>query len=109
MPRRAVLPTADEFFTKIYDKGLPPWSAVGTVELARLLGVHQQTLWNRSVRGQMPPAEEPGLYRRTGNRKLYRIDAVLGWLPGGDGPAPWDWARRYLGSAWHIPPEHLDD
>ena len=57
----------------------------------------------------MPPAEEPGLYRRPGNRKLYRVDAVLGWLPGSGGTTPWHWARRYLGSAWYIQPEHLDD
>src|SRR3954447_18437528 len=65
MPRRADLPTADEFFTKVcVIKRRPTWSAMGTVELALHLGVHQQTLWNKAVRGQMPPAEDPRLYTR---------------------------------------------
>src|SRR4051812_1851681 len=108
MPRRADLPTADEFFDKLFAIRRPTWSAIGTIELAKWLGVHQQTLWNRSVRDQMPPSEDPDLFR-AGNRKLYRLDNVLSRLPGGEGSTAWEWTRKYLGSAWDIPPDHLDD
>ncbi len=100
MPRRAVLPSADEFFNKICistPNRRPTWSAVGTVELARLLGVHMQSVYNWRCRGTGPePEADPRrYYRRVGPRALYKVSAVLQWLDT-EGRTAWDWTARSL-------------
>src|SRR3954454_19325829 len=112
MPRPAVLPSADEFFTKVCLTAprRPPWSVVGTVELARLLGVHMQSIYNWRCRstGPAPETEPRRHYRRVGPRVLHRIDGVLAWLPGGKSD-PWHWTGRFLVEARALVPAHLDD
>jgi hypothetical protein len=112
MASRAVLPTADEFFARtcLTAPRRPPWSVVGTVELARLLGVHMQSVYNWRCRGTGPePEAEPRRhYRRVGPRVLHRIDGVLAWLPGGKAD-PWHWTGRFLVEVRALLPGHLDD
>src|SRR3954466_11388248 len=97
---RIVLPvTVDQFFEKAcLDQNRPPWTAIGTTELARLLDINPQNLWNWGVRRTGPPPEpDPGQVYRIGRAKLtvYRLDRICEWLDPG-GRAPWGRARRDL-------------
>jgi hypothetical protein len=76
----------------------PLWHAIGSLELTRLLGVHPNTVHNWKMRGTGPEPEPAGLYRKTGNKLLYRPDLVLAWLSVRQGePLPaWAWVRRWL-------------
>src|SRR4051794_15021773 len=97
---RIVLPvTADQFFEKAcLDQRRPPWTAIGTTELARLLDINPQNLWNWGVRRTGPtPEASPGQVYRIGRAKLtvYRLDRVCEWLDP-EGRPLWHWARRFL-------------
>ena len=81
----------------------PPWGCVATPELALdYLGVRPQVLWSYKLRRQGPEVEKDAkrLYRGVGQRNLYRYEAVLSWLPGGEAyvDRPWHWSRRWLSS-----------
>jgi hypothetical protein len=100
--RPRVLPSvsADEFFASTcIAQNRPPWTATGSTELARLLDINPQSLWNWSVRRTGPAAEpRPELvYRGIGRAKLvaYRLDKVLAWLDAEARPA-WRWSHRFL-------------
>lgn len=55
-----------------------PWSVVSSMELAKILGVHLQTINNWHIRGILPaPIEHPSLL---GNKNYYRISAIKSWL-----------------------------
>jgi hypothetical protein len=76
----------------------PLWHAIGSLELTRLLGLHPNTVHNWKMRQTGPDPEPAGLYRKTGNKVLYRPDLVLVWLSARQGkPLPaWAWVRRWL-------------
>src|SRR3954447_21002692 len=81
----------------------PPWACVATPELAVDVEVHPQTLWNYKLRRQGPEVEKDAwrLYRGVGKKRtIYRYEAVLNWLPGGEAYAdrPWHWSRCWLSS-----------
>src|SRR3954469_16119870 len=107
MPARSILPQAYEMFASHLAciRSRPPWACVTTPELAiDYLGVHPQTLWNYKLRRQGPEVEKDAwlLYRGVGKKRtIYRYEAVLNWLPGGEAAAagrPWHWARCWLHS-----------
>lgn len=70
------LPTAAEVLTRLGTER-PVWHAIGSLELTRLLGVHPNTVHNWKMRQTGPEPEPAGLYRKTGNKLLYRPDLVL--------------------------------
>src|SRR5689334_11638771 len=105
MPSRALLPQAYEMFASHLAcvRSRPSWACVATPELAiDYLGVHPQTLWNYKLRREGPEVEQDArrLYRQAGRRNLYRYEAVLSWLPGGEAyvDRPWHWSRCWLHS-----------
>src|SRR3954453_17901986 len=98
MPARSILPQAYEMFASHLAciRSRPPWACVATPELAiDYLGVHPQNLWTYKLRREGPEGEKDArrLYRKVGRRNLYRYEAVLNWLPGGEAHAdrPWHW------------------
>lgn len=96
MPRpTAPLPTTDEVFERL-DR--PPWHAVSSVELANLLGVHLNTIWNYTLRGTGPTPEPPNAHVRASNRRFFLPCIVLAWLSAREGApvAAWEWNRRWL-------------
>src|SRR4051794_25614116 len=106
MPSRAILPQAYEIFASHLAcvRSRPSWACVATPELAiDYLGVHPQTMWNYTLRrqGPEPELEARRLYRHVGRRNLYRFEAVLNWLPGGEAyvDRPWHWTRLWASSA----------
>src|SRR3954451_4169522 len=81
----------------------PPWGCVATPSLALdYLNVSPGVLWSYSLRRQGPEIEKDArrLYRKVGRRNLYRYEAVLNWLPGGEAyvDRPWHWSRCWLSS-----------
>src|SRR4051795_10039990 len=105
MPARSILPRAYEMFATLVSGGdprsRPPWGCIATPSLALdYLGVSPQVLWSYKLRRQGPEAEKDPrrLYRGVGKRDLYRFEAVLSWLPGGEAYAdrPWHWSRCWL-------------
>src|SRR5690242_14177838 len=89
VPARSILPQAYELYGTYLAcvRSRPSWACVATPELAiDYLGVHPQTLWSYSLRRQGPEVEKDArrLYRKVGRRNLYRFEAVLNWLPGGE-------------------------
>ena len=107
MPARATLPQAYEMFAALVSGdplSRPPWGCVATPELALdYLGLSPQVLWSYTLRRQGPELERDAkrLYRNVGRRNLYRYEAVLSWLPGGEAYAdrPWHWTRLWASSA----------
>jgi hypothetical protein len=59
-------------------------------------------LWNYKLRRAGPEVEEDAkrLHKKVGRRTLYRYEAVLSWLPGGEAyvDRPWHWSRCWLSS-----------
>lgn len=78
--------------------GFPPWGYVSSPELAQLLGVSLQTVYNRRLRGQLPPSVQA-----RSRRHHYRLADVLG-LSSGTAPeriiADWIDARFPGVLAW---------
>src|SRR3954447_24004208 len=108
MPARSILPQAYEMFSALLSGGdprsRPPWGCIATPSLALdYLGVSPQVLWSYTLRRQGPEVEKDAkrLYRNVGRRNLYRYEAVLSWLPGGEAYAerPWHWTRLWASSA----------
>jgi hypothetical protein len=64
-------------WTKISPRS--PFGLVSSIELARVLGVHLQTICNWRIRGILPPAV-PKASAPKGNRYYYRISAIQAWL-----------------------------
>jgi hypothetical protein len=96
VPRPAtVLPTAEEVYARL-DR--PPWRAVSSVELAGLLGIHLNTVWNWTMRGTGPEPEPEGVHVRASNRRFFNLAVALAWLADRDGAPvePWRWCRRWL-------------
>src|SRR3954451_54727 len=102
MPDRSFLPQAYEMFAPLVSGGdplsRPPWGCIATPSLALdYLGVSPQVLWSYTLRRQGPGVEKDAriLYRGVGKRNLYRYEAVLTWLPGGEAyvARPWHWTR----------------
>src|SRR3954447_14857348 len=105
MPARSILPQAYEMFCTHLAcvRSRPPWGACPTPTLAiDYLGVHPQVLWSYTIRRQGPEVEKDAkrLHRGVGKRNLYRYEAVLNWLPGGEAyvDRPWHWSRCWLHS-----------
>src|SRR3954467_9875044 len=96
MPRPSTpLPSSEELYLRLDP---PPWHAVSSVELAKLLGVHLNTVWNWKLRGNGPGAEPDDVHVRASNRVFYLPANVLAWLSAKEG-APveaWEWNRRWL-------------
>jgi hypothetical protein len=67
------------------------------------LGVSPQVLWSYKLRRQGPEVEKDAwrLVRGAGRRRtIYRYEAVLNWLAGGEAyvDRPWHWSRCWLSS-----------
>lgn len=96
MPKaRTPLPTAEEVYARL-DR--PPWQALSSVELARLLQVHLNSVWNWTMRGTGPEPEPGDTHVRASNRRFFLPCLVLAWLASREGrPVPaWAWSRRWL-------------
>src|SRR3954454_15350877 len=108
MPARSILPPPYGMFATLLHgidmRSRPPWGCVATPSLALdYLGVSPQVLWSYTIRRQGPEIEKDAkrLYKHVGRRNLYRYEAVLQWLPGGEAYAarPWHWTRLWASSA----------
>lgn len=77
-----------------YEK-TPPWSYISSAELAKVLGVHLQTISNWRIRGILPePDSHP---RLRGNKRYYRISKVMNWLTGeSEESITWRWISKHL-------------
>ena len=96
MPRPATpLPSAEEFYRRL-DR--PPWQALSSVELAKLLGCPLNFVWNVTMRGTGPEPEPGDTHVRASNRRFFLPCLVLAWLSAREGsPVPaWAWSRRWL-------------
>jgi hypothetical protein len=96
MPRPATpLPSAEEFYARL-DR--PPWQALSSVELAKLLGCPLNFVWNVTMRGTGPEPEPGDTHVRASNRRFFLPCLVLAWLSAKEGrPVPaWAWSRRWL-------------
>lgn len=73
----------------------PPWSYISSAELAKILGVHLQTISNWRLRGILPePDSHP---RLRGNKRYYRISKVMSWLSGRDEEEiTMEWIKKYM-------------
>jgi hypothetical protein len=92
MPReRTRLPAAEDVYGRL-DK--PPWHGASSAELAQLLGVHLNTVWNWTMRGTGPEPEPGDVHVRASNRRFFMPSLVLAWLSGEE-PA-WTWSGRWL-------------
>lgn len=60
----------------------PPWHVASTRELSDATGISFSRLSNWITRRQWPAPEPRQLYRRVGNKSLFRIDRVVEWLTG---------------------------
>ena len=68
------------------------------MDLAKLLGVSLNYIWNHRMKGTGPEPEPEGVVIRSSNRRHYLPCLVLEWLSTREGsPTPaWLWCRRYL-------------
>lgn len=74
----------------------PTWSLVSSVELARILGVHLQTINNWKLRGILPSPEPQK--RGAGNRNWYRISKIRSWLETrSEEDIHWSWIKQNIG------------
>lgn len=80
----------------------PPWQVATTAEVASAANIPFGRLSNWIQRGQWPAAEPRRLYRLDGNKRVFRLDAVVEWLTGA---APTVQALDYLTSAGVAPRE----
>lgn len=73
-----------------------PWSLISSPTVARLLGVHNQTITNWRARNILP-APEPASKRLKGNVVRYRISAIRAWVEGSSEEAvTWAWIKEKL-------------
>jgi len=73
-----------------------PWSLISSPQLAKIFGVHQQTLTNWRSRQILPPPE-PASPKLRGNVIRYRISAIRAWLEGSsEEQVTWEWIRKNL-------------
>jgi hypothetical protein len=104
MPKkRSILPTAEDVFARL-DR--PPWHAVSSAELAKLLGVHLNTVWNWTMRGTGPEPEPGDVYVRASNRRFFLPSVVLAWL---SGQPAWAWSGRWLVDHHMLGPDPTPD
>src|SRR3954453_2721969 len=108
VPARSILPQAYEMFATLVSGSRddvlvrPPWGCIATPSLALdYLGVSPSVLWSYKLRRQSPEIEKDAwrLYRGVGKKRtIYRYEAVLSWLPGGEAyvDRPWHWSRCWL-------------
>jgi hypothetical protein len=75
--------------------GRPPWHVASTREISDATGISFARLSNWITRRQWPAPEPRQLYRRVGNKSLFRIDRVTQWLTGASID---DQALRYMES-----------
>ena len=83
----------------------PPWHVASTAEIADATAISFGRLSNWVVRKQFVLPEPRDLFR-VGNRRVYRLDRVVGWL---SGVTLEQQARRYLGSLGLLPNARDDD
>jgi Helix-turn-helix domain len=57
-----------------------PWEYVTSAELAKVLGVHLQTVNNWTIRGKLKPA--PRSPQRRGNKNYFLVSYLRSWLEG---------------------------
>jgi predicted DNA-binding transcriptional regulator AlpA len=73
-----------------------PWSLITSPMLAKVLGVHLQTISNYRIRGILP-APEPATAKLKGNVVRYRISAILAWLEGSsEEEVTWKWIKTHI-------------
>jgi hypothetical protein len=60
----------------------PPWHVCSTKELSQAAGIPFAQLSNWTTRHLFVPPEPRQLYRRVGNKSLFRLDRVTEWLTG---------------------------
>ena len=85
------MPTAEDVYGRL-DR--PPWHCASSAELAQLLGVHLNTVWNWTMRGAGPNPEPGDVHVRASNRRFFMPCVVLEWLSKQE-PA-WTWSARWL-------------
>jgi hypothetical protein len=95
---QTLLPAADDVFNRL-DR--PPWQAVSSMELSKLLGVPLNWVWNTVMRGSGPAPEADALHVRASNRRFFLPAVVLAWLSNREGTTipPWQWNRRWLSNS----------
>jgi hypothetical protein len=81
----------------------PPWHVASTREISDATGISFSRLSNWVTRRTWPPAEPRHLYRRVGNKSLYRLDRVIEWFTGASID---DQALRYMESVGLGPGDH---
>ena len=70
-----------------------PWQYITSAQLAKVLGVHLQTINNWVVRGILKP--EPRSPQRRGNKNYFRVGAVQSWLSGeSENDIVREWVKR---------------
>jgi hypothetical protein len=57
---------------------LPPWHYISSAQLAAILGVSLQSIWNWRVRATGPPTAPAQMFR--GPKRWYRVADVKAWL-----------------------------
>ena len=75
----------------------PSWNYVTSAELAKILGVHLQTINNWKLRGILP---EPEINNRSlrGNKNYYKISTIRAWLENKtEDQVHTEWAAEHLG------------
>jgi hypothetical protein len=79
------------------------------MDLAKLLGVPLNYIWNHRMRGTGPEPEPEGVVIRSSNRRHYLPCLVLEWLSTREGsPIPaWQWCRRWLAEHHMVPPDEV--
>jgi hypothetical protein len=89
------LPTTIEVYERL-DR--PPWHAVSSHELANLLGVSIQWVWNWTMRETGPEPEPGNIYVRASNRRFFLPANALSWLSAREGnpTTPLAWCGRWL-------------
>lgn len=105
MPRPATpLPTANDFYDRL-DR--PPWHGASSVEVADMLGVPLNYVWNGVMRRTFAEPEPGNIHVRASNRRFFMPAIVLEWLSAREGNpvSAWTWARRWLADHHGLTPE----
>jgi hypothetical protein len=105
MPRHPTpTPPATEVFAAL-DR--PPWHSWSSQELAQVLSVPLNWVWNHTMRQTGPEPDPAGLQIRCSTRRFFNCSVVLSWLSQREGEPiePWIWCRDWLASRYLLRPD----